>query len=794
MPRLAKLRSIALPASILLLLSSAGASQPVAGGGRGPDRPAWAGKLDPFLRHVALGSTRTQGVFGESLPPGAPAVLKALPPFVRFERGRVGAAAGEPIFYVKAGVVDGGPGGGPGGGALDAELARSLRDLGVEVRARVGTVASLAVPVSALGSVAGLPQISWLKAAHSYSTRNNVSTSSAFVGSRDANATFGTKGAGVIVAVIDTGIAYTNPDFRKSDGTSRILGIWDQTVTDAAHPPPAGFTFGAFYSKSDIDSSITSGVPLMTSDGFGHGSHVTGSAAGNGLLTGNGLPAGTFAGVAPEADIMAVRVFDTQGNFCTACDLTAAVQFVQGFARAAGEPWVGNMSLGSDLGAHDGSDPDEMTIDSLVGAGNPAQVAIAAGNSGAAPIHWDGTLTTGATLTNSFPVPSYTPAPGADSNFVWLDIWYKGSDKATVTVVSPGGVTVSASTGTDSGTVCSPSGAIDVIAVNAPDAINGDNEVFVEIWNSSACSPVIAPQVGTWTIKIHGDSIAPGAGQFDLWDEADLGGAIASVTLATHDSPKTVEIPGTSRNALTAGSFVDKNQWINVRGSTTTAGVSAPVGVISSFSGIGPTRDGRIKPDVAAPGEMIGSTLAGSLLATLTFPFIEQDGQHGDIRGTSMATPHVAGTAALLFAINPGLDGALVKAAITQGAQADANTGTVPNPQYGNGKLRAPGPGFLAASIVTNLAATDRSGSFAGTGSPFVDSYNAYKGTIPGISSTSYGTCFASGLASPAFSDPSVPAVGQSFFYLVTGVHAGVEWILGTDSSGNIRPNTTPCP
>ena len=43
------------------------------------------------------------------------------------------------------------------------------------------------------------------------------------------------------------------------------------------------------------------------------------------------------------------------------------------------------------------------------------------------------------------------------------------------------------------------------------------------------------------------------------------------------------------------------------------------------------------------------------------------------------------------------------------------------------------------------------------------------------------------------FSDPATPPHGQAFFYLVTGVHAGVEGILGTDSAGRIRPNNTPC-
>ncbi|HEX9427391.1 MAG TPA: S8 family serine peptidase, partial [Candidatus Polarisedimenticolia bacterium] len=238
------------------------------------------------------------------------------------------------------------------------------------------------------------------------------------------------------------------------------------------------------------------------------------------------------------------------------------------------------------------------------------------------------------------------------------------------------------------------------------------------------------------------------------------------------------------------GAFVSKNSWVNGRGTTITVAVSNSLGGLSSFSSVGPTRDGRIKPDVAAPGEYLGSTLAGLFLG-MDISLKERDGLHGDLRGTSMATPHVTGVAALLFALNPALDGAAVKAAIARGALTDGFTGAVPNNRFGAGKLRAPEGLYQAASIVTDVAATGT--GFAGTDSPFVDSYNVYRGTIPGLAATNYGSCFLKGLAAPAFTDASPPAPGQAFFYLLTGVHAGIEGILGTDSAGAIRTNSNPC-
>ena len=159
-----------------------------------------------------------------------------------------------------------------------------------------------------------------------------------------------------------------------------------------------------------------------------------------------------------------------------------------------------------------------------------------------------------------------------------------------------------------------------------------------------------------------------------------------------------------------------------------------------------------------------------------------------------MATPHVAGTAALLLAINPRLQGPEVRAAITASARSDAFTnsqGPLPNNYYGYGKLRAFEAGYLAASMVTDLAAAPS--GFTGTDSPFVDSYNVYRGPIPGLTVSNYGACLQKANPAPDFVDAASPPSGQAYFYLVTGVHAGVEGILGTDSSGRIRPNNTPC-
>src|SRR5439155_20800070 len=127
----------------------------------------------------------------------------------------------------------------------------------------------------------------------------------------------------------------------------------------------------------------------------------------------------------------------------------------------------------------------------------------------------------------------------------------------------------------------------------------------------------VTPRNGTWTIRITTNAIASLAPSFDLWNEADVG-STRFVSLAVSTLGKSVGIPGTSRQAITAGSYADKDRWINVSGAQTIATLTtvSRVGSLPGFSSLGPTRDGRIRPDVAAPAQLIGTSLAGGVPAT----------------------------------------------------------------------------------------------------------------------------------------------------------------------------------
>src|SRR5262245_16264380 len=186
----------------LLLLLLASASSPYGASARSV--PRWERKLDPFLRRLALGSVRRQGRFTDVVEPRSAEAARALPSFVQVQRGAA------PTVQVKAGLRENSE----ASGRAWEDLAPALSGTGVEVRGQVGSFATLRGPADSLQQLAEVPEIVWLKAAHSYRLANDVSTSSAQTAADQANTAFG-RGAGVIVGVVDTGIQWTDRDFRK---------------------------------------------------------------------------------------------------------------------------------------------------------------------------------------------------------------------------------------------------------------------------------------------------------------------------------------------------------------------------------------------------------------------------------------------------------------------------------------------------------------------------------------------------------------------------------------------------
>lgn len=669
-------------------------------------------------------------------------------------------------------------------------LRQQASRLGVVVRAVVGDVASVEVPEKALTALSSLQGVISIKPTRAYHLDNDVSTLE--IGADAAAATYGGTGRGVIVAVIDTGLDFHHMDFRKADGTSRVLAAWDQTdLSGGGTGCPAGITFGRCWTKADFDAALAGGPAVPFVDGHGHGTHVTGTAAGNGRATSNGVPSGTYAGVATEADLVIVKVFTATALFVG--DLTAAYSWVRDRAFAAGEPFVINMSLGSDFGPHDGTDPDEISLDAILAPGMAGRAAaIAAGNSRGRGIHTEGTAAVGSGSLSAFQIPSYTPSSGANNDVITFDLWYEGSDNLTVSVIDPFGLVLATATkGSSSGLLCTSSGGVVVNATNAMDPDNLDSEVVITISDSSSCAIPTPPPSGRSMSLLVSGVVLPAGGHYHIWTDGGLGpGSLVSFSPAVEST--LVGIPGTSLRATTAGSYVTRNCWPNADPNTGQTCFSSQIGPISNFSSNGPTRDGRLKPEVAAPGDRVLSSLSTNI-APPPLSQVASDGLHWSLRGTSMASPHVAGALAVVLQLNPTLDAVEARQMLIDGARADAFTGVVPNQLYGNGKLGVLTGAQAVLKLVEDLSA-DAAGRFTWTPEPHSSSYNVYRGNLPGSLPLSYGVCLDPGLIVSAFTDPETPAPGHGFFYLVTGMRNGIEGSLGFDSQGQERPNTSPCP
>ena len=337
-----------------------------------------------------------------------------------------------------------------------------------------------------------------------------------------------------------------------------------------------------------------------------------------------------------------------------------------------------NLSLGGHGGPHDGTESDALAISQAFGPGKPGKVAVAAaGNEGNDKIHADGSVSTGP-QTVSFTVP-------AGTTYVRLSVWYPSSDGFSFARAGPQGFSVGG-IGPGQSRPSQP-GFVECIGTSntcfrvdhsGTQNANNSKEILLQIVPRSGASSIDV--TGTWSFTLTGTSVT--AGTFDAWISCQS----ASCEFPNGNTNKTVGSPAVGVNVIAVGSYVTKECWqAKAGGFCYNPSSRPPEGRISSFSSKGPTRDGRQKPEIAAPGQGIASARSKDS----SYPdtrIIGPAEKHVLIQGTSMASPHVAGAVALLLDANPSLDAQQVKVLIQANAVKDSFTGTQCNNTWGCGK------------------------------------------------------------------------------------------------------------
>jgi len=586
-----------------------------------------------------------------------------------------------------------------------------LESAGFRVQAKVGEIFTGTVAVEDLVRLAELPNIGVLQSSTSYVSRATVddrvaaarAPHSVLSSQRPSVQPLDAAGSGVLVGFIDTGIDVFHHDFRNGDGTTRIKYLLDFSspgdVDEDGDLDGTGPYGGTLYTESQINAAITAGT-MDQRDTTGHGTHGLSIAAGDDA---------TYPGLAPNSSLIVVKATREDGTLAfTSADIINALSFVNEKASELGMPYVVNLSLGTLFSSHDGRSLEEQAIDVLAGPGIPGKaVVVAAGNAsdnrGTLKRHYKATTYVGVAVSQTLTIPSYTPNNGNGNDRVVLDLWYEGNDKLTLKVTSPNGHIVTAPYGeyADQQTA---DGDVFIANLGGANPENGDVEaiVLIDDWTGPA------PQTGNWTITAEGTEIGAN-GEFQAWLAEDSAVGMTTPTLGGGgDNFLLIGKPGGAYNAVTVGSYARHSagtrfltSWTDVNGIARTD-TSAVNDDISDFSSPGKTRDGRVKPEITAPGERVMGAVSRDAIPGLSstsiyrfHPFLEVDAlltdettnhAFGMLQGTSFSAPVVTGLAARILSTNPQLDAIQVRNILINSATSDTFTGAVPNDVWGYGK------------------------------------------------------------------------------------------------------------
>ncbi|MBP1756540.1 MAG: hypothetical protein H6Q59_2938 [Firmicutes bacterium] len=450
-------------------------------------------------------------------------------------------------------------------------------------------------------------------------------------------------GEGVLIGIIDSGIDYSHPDFRNEDGTTRIAALWDQTIPGS---PPQGYDIGTLYTREKINEALKIPMPermdiVPSTDLSGHGTHVAGIAAGNGRAS-----SGTYRGVASKSDLIVVKLGSSVGeSFPRTSQLMEGIDFAIKTAIVLGKPISINISFGNNYGSHTGRTLLESFINDIALLWTTC-IVIGTGNEGASGNHAQGVLTMGTNQVVEIAVSEFEFSLN-------VQIWKNYYDHFDIVITAPNGTRVGPIPRI-LGLQKFPIGQTQVLLYYGdPTPFNPQQEIYIELIPLGRYI-----NSGVWRLELVPSRIVNG--NYDMWLPA--GGVKNPATRFLLPSEfTTLTVPSTADMVITVGAY------------------NAYTDSYAPFSGRGFTRNLRIKPDLVAPGVNINSCAPG--------------GGYAIRSGTSMATPFVTGSAALLMqwgivnGNDPYLYAEKVKAYLINGARQLKVEPVYPNRTLGYGAL-----------------------------------------------------------------------------------------------------------
>ena len=422
------------------------------------------------------------------------------------------------------------------------------------------------------------------------------------------------RGAGTLIGIVDTGIDYTDPIFQNADKTTRILGIWDQTLpypvyeNGGSEPLPY---YGRAYSSDDINRALAAPDPLdvvPSTDSTGHGSALAA------ICGGGESPDGSFTGAAPECFLGIVKLKPAKQylrNFYGVRegaeayqenDIMAGILYLRRMAAMHNLPLTLLIGLGTNLGSHEGTSPLAYYLNFISQAAGTITV-IAAGNETGYGHHYLGAIPE----TDRYEDVELRVAPG-ETGFT-VELWARQPDLYTVGFISP--------TGEYADRIPYTSRQTSRIAFLLEPTVINVNYLLAEPGTGSQAIIMRFedPAPGLWRIRVFRSfSIR---GEYHMW--LPVRGFISDGTVFLRPNPDTtITEPGNAFLPLTIAAYNHLN------------------GSIYLHSSRGFTRTGAVKPDLAAPGVDINLSGAGTRLPSIT--------------GSSAAAAFCAGAAANLLA------------------------------------------------------------------------------------------------------------------------------------------------